>query len=104
MIFNFSQIYAFPPDIVIGESEIIKEVTHTKLLGLVLQSNLKWNKNTEYIYGKAATKLWLLRRLRKFDLDTDTLTDFYVKEIRSILEYAVPAWYSAVTIDQSKTL
>ena len=60
--------------------------------------------NTEYIYKRAASKIWLLRRLRIFIDETEILTDFYVKEIRSILEYAIPVWYSSITLEQSKYL
>ena len=82
MIFNFSNNYAFPPDINLGNSEVIQEVTHTKLLGLIVQSDLKWSKNTEHIFKKAASKIWLLRRLQKFNLGSEILLDFFKKEIR----------------------
>ena len=65
----------------IDDSDIIKEVDQTKILGLIIQSNLQWNKNTEFIFNKAVAKLWLLRRLKNFELDYDVLTDFYTKEI-----------------------
>ena len=55
MVFNFSKTLSFAPDIKVGGSEIIKEVSHTNLLGLIIQSDLKWNQNTEYIYGKASS-------------------------------------------------
>ena len=104
MTFNFSKKYAFPPDINLGNSDIIKEVTHSKILGLLVQNNLKWDMNTEHIYKRAASKLWLLRRLKKFNLEWEILTDFYTKEIRVLLEYAVPAWYNAITREQSNVI
>ena len=54
--FNFSRNYAFPPDLSIGGSEILREVNVTKLLGVKLQSNLKWGENTNYIYSRASVK------------------------------------------------
>ena len=104
LVFNFSNKLAFPPDVKIGHSDTLNEVNHAKILGLIIQSNLKWNLNTEFIYNKAAEKLWLLRRLRQFKLEVETLTDFYTKEIRVILEYAAPVWYSGITLKQSKTI
>ena len=104
LMFNFSNKVTFPPDIKIGHSDTLNEVNHAKILGLIIQSNLKWNLNTEFIYNKAAGKLWLLKRLKLFDLDIETLTDFYTKEIRVILEYAAPVWYSGITEKQSKTI
>ena len=35
------------------------------------------------------------------DLDLNQLFDVYKKEIRSILEYAVPVWHSSITMKQS---
>ena len=50
---------------------------------------------------KAREKLWLLRRLLKFDLDIYQLFDVYTKEIRSLLELAVPVWHSGLTRNQT---
>ena len=72
-----------------------------KLVGVILSENLSWYKNTQYICEKARQKLWILRRLLKFNLDTPTLFDVYTKEIRSILELAVPVWHSGLTKQQS---
>ena len=104
IIFNFSTKISFPPDIHIGNSDILKETDHTTLLGVIIESNLKWTKNTDHIYSKAASKLWMLRRLKQFDLGEEILKDFYIKEIRSLVEYAVPVWSNGITLQQSKTL
>ena len=37
----------------------------------------------------------------EYDIDTHTLFDVYCKEIRSILEMAVPVWHSGLTKKQS---
>ena len=55
------------------------EAADMRILGIILDENLKWNKNTEAMCKKAASKLWLLRRLKQFDLGQDILTDFYKK-------------------------
>ena len=104
MVFNFSKKLAFPPDVTVGDSDLLNEVTHSKILGLIIESNLKWAKNTDFIVKKASSKLWLLRRLRKFNLEPEILCDFYLKEIRVLLEYVVPVWYSAITLEQSKSI
>ena len=57
--------------------------------------------NTKYICDKARQKLWLLRRMIQLDLDKHSLFDAYTKEIRSILELAVPVWHSSLTKKQS---
>ena len=65
---------------------------------------MRWNLNTEYICSKASTKLWLLRRFKRLDFDQELLLDFYNKEIRCLFEYAVPVWYSGITLEQSKAI
>ena len=65
-------------------------MTFSKILGVIIKSDLRWDRNTEYIFSKAANKIWLLRRLRIYISDIEILKDFYIKEIRSLLEYAVP--------------
>ena len=104
MVFNFSTKFSFPPDIDMGNSDILHEVTHARLLGVIIESNLKWAKNTEHIFSKAASKLWLLRRLKKYDLEEEILKDFYIKEIRSLVEFAVPVWSSGINLQQSKAI
>ena len=67
----------------------------------MLSDNLSWYKNTQYICQKARKKLWILRRMVQLDLDIWILFDVYTKEVRSILELAVPAWHSGLTKQQS---
>ena len=74
------------------------------MLCVQIQQNLKWSKNTEYIGKRASNKLWVKTRLKKLGLETEFLVDIYTKEIRSILEYAVPVWQSGITIEQSKDI
>ena len=70
----------------------------------MLQTNLRWDSHTEYICARAASRLWTLRRLRALGLDTRILFNVYAKEIRSILEMAVPVWHSGLTLKQSKDI
>ena len=69
----------------------------TKLLGIMLSSDLRWEANTSYICRKAYKKMWILRRLRKLNPDIEFLLDVYTKEVRSHLEFAVPAWHGGLS-------
>ena len=79
-------------------------MTDTKLLGVIVSQDLKWGKNTELICQKARRKLWILRRLRLFNFSLEELFDVYTKEVRSILELAVPVWHSSLTVRQSDSI
>ena len=69
----------------------------TKLLGIHLSSSLKWDCNTRAMCKKAMSKLWLLRRLKNFKMKPELILDYYVKEIRPLLEQGVPVWNSGLT-------
>ena len=57
-----------------------------------------------FICNKARKKLWILRRMVQLDLDFRTLFDIYTKEIRSLLELAVPVWHGSLTKQQSSDI
>ena len=79
-------------------------MSETTLLGVIVSNDLKWAKNTSYICLKAWRKLWILRRFLLLNLDRFEMFDVYAKEIRSILEYAVPVWHSSITKKQSSEI
>ena len=65
---------------------------------------MRWNENTDFIVSKAKKRLWTLRRLRKLGFDNSFILDVYTKEIRSVLEYAVPIWHGALTAKDSEKI
>ena len=54
-------------------------------------------KNTEYIVKKAYKRIWILRRLKNLGATIEQLSDVYKKQIRSVLELAIPVWHSSLT-------
>ena len=74
------------------------------ILGVILSDNLSWQKNTSYICAKARSKIWRIRRMIRLELDTFTMFDVYTKEVRSILELAVPVWHSGLTKNQTRDI
>ena len=96
MLFNQGKNIDFQPLHTIEGSEI-EHVEETKLLGLVITSDLKFDKNTDFIVKKAFKKLWMLKRLKNLGATSDQLVDVYIKQVRSILELATPVWHSSLT-------
>ena len=94
----------FPPELSFSDGTQIECVPHVKLLGVIVSQDLRWTLNTEYICMKARQKLWIMRRMLKLDLDTDKMFDTYTKEVRSILELAVPVWHSRLTKQQTQDI
>ena len=82
----------------------LEVVEKSKLLGVKIQSDLKWNDNTNYICQKGFMRLWMLRRLKGLGATEAKLLDVYEKQVRSVLELAVPVWLPALTKGQSKQI
>ena len=41
--------------------------------------------------------MWTIRRMKKLGLDSFTLVDYYMKEVRVHVELAVPVWHSGLS-------
>ena len=96
MIFNHFKTKDFVPEFCINKTTV-ELIEQTKLLGIILSSNLSWADNTEYIVKRCLNKIWMLRRLKKLGASQDDLLQVYVKQIRSLAEYGVPVWNSSLT-------
>ena len=86
----------------------VEMLSHLKIqqkpVGTLRKLQNKWKKNTEYLVSKARQKIWILHRLVPLGLSLHELFDVYIKEIRSILEFAVPVWHSSLTSKQSSSI
>ena len=69
-----------------------------------MRSDLKWNSHVKYICKKSNTGLWMIRRLKKLGASSTLLLDVYNKHVRSLLEYAVPAWGPNITKSNANDL
>ena len=97
MLFNPCWSIDFMPELELGNGQL-ELVEEMKLLGVIIQSDMKWSSNTEYIVKRASNKLWIIRRLKNLGAQRDELVDMYIKQCRSILEFAAPAWHGAITV------
>ena len=98
--FSKSRKWAFPPELHFTDGTPIEYIYDTRLVGVVVSQDLRWFKNTTYICQKARNKLWMLRRMINLNLTIYEMFDVYTKEIRSLLEMAVPVWNSGLTNQQ----
>ena len=53
---------------------------------------LVWNDHIDYIYCKAAKRLYTLRVLKRAGIANSNIVNIYKCSVRSILEYAMAAW------------
>ena len=104
MTFNFSRKYAFPSEFHLGTSETLQEKTTQKVLGVMVQDDLRWGAQVEHMVRKASKALWVLRRMRQLGVDQTTITTYWVSEGRVHLEAGVPVWAGALTSSQARDL
>ena len=103
MLFNPSRTVDIQPEIVINDTEI-DLIEKSKLLGVMITSDLKWKENTDYITGRCYSRLWIIKRLKQLNCPAQELVDTYVKQVRSILEMACPVWHPSLTKADCKEL
>ena len=73
------------------QKHTIKEVTHAKYLGVIIDQHLTWNEHTNYATSKAnEVKCFLQHNLKS--CPTTVKTTCYNSLIRSILDYASIIW------------
>ena len=97
MLFNPATSLDFMPEFHLGEYDI-ELVEEMRVLGLIIRSDLKWSSNTENMVLKGYRRLWMMRRLKQLGANSEELLDVYVKQVRSVLELAVPVWHSSITL------
>ena len=56
--------------------------------------------NTQYIIKRAYSRIWILKRLYNLGASQSQMLDVYIKQIRSVLELAVPAWHPSLTLEE----
>ena len=73
-------------------TEIIPHVTAMKLLGVVIQHNLKWDQQINSMVAKANTRKYFITILKRSGVKFDDLVRCYCTFVRPLLEYVVPVW------------
>ena len=71
----------------------IDVVRSVKILGVTLQSNLKWNEHINNIVKKASKRLYFLSQLKRAKVPSNDLVNFYVTCIRSLLLYSCQVFH-----------
>ena len=70
MLKNFSCL----KETVVIDDHPIKEVCHTKFLGVIIDTKLKWNEHVEYISKKIAKGTGIIIKARKLFYETTLMS------------------------------
>ncbi len=71
------------------DGHALEVVRSHKVLGLVIQNNLKWNDHIESVVSKASKRLYIIRTLQRGGVPAEDLLTIYFALIRSVLEYVL---------------
>ena len=106
MIFNPHKQYDVTPKLTLsGEGgDFLEVVENMKLLGVKLRSDLRFSDNSDYICQKGYSRLWIIRRLKSLGASKTELLDIFQKQVRSILELAVPVWQPLITKQEKRQI
>merc|ERR1712237_41192 len=97
------RIADYLPEIKIRQ-ERLEVITETRLVGVIITEDMKWEKQISDMAQRAFAKIWILRRLKSLGATKSTLLLVYYRHVRSIVEYAAPAWHKAITQRQAARL
>ena len=82
----------------------LEQVRETKIVGVWLSSDLKWDKNTKELTRKAFSRMSMLTKLKYVGVTIEDLIDVYVLYIRSLVEYCAVVWHSSLTEEQMNSI
>lgn len=74
-----------------------------KYLGVKLESSLGWNGNTNYIPGKASSRLGYIRRTTQSSLQHQKSCT-YKYLVRPVTEYSSTVWNGNLTVTQANSI
>ena len=100
---SFSKAPVPDPDISLCGQKL-NLVKHTKILGVIVQDDLKWDMQVDNMVSRASRRLFMLRSLKAFKLPIEDMLTVYITFIRPVLEYACPVWHCALTQSQQKRM
>ena len=100
MIFNFTKKHQFTARLSINEQPV-EEIKSTRLLGTVIQNDLRWELNTAEIIRKANSRMQLLRKIVGFGAPIQDLKHIYILFIISLLEQSALVWHSSLSLQNT---
>ncbi|KAI4896211.1 hypothetical protein NFI96_008966, partial [Prochilodus magdalenae] len=82
----------------------VERVSSVRFLVIHLTYDLNWSLHTNKVERSARRRIFFLRRLRKFGLPPDILTNFYRCTKESILTACITVWYGSCTAYDCRAL
>ena len=95
---------SYDDEILVNDNISIKPTECTKFLGVHIDNHLSFSKHVDHIISKCSSRMYLLRQLKILGMNAEGLKTFYCSNIRSLLSYAAPAWFTLLGDTDSNRL
>ena len=82
----------------------MEQVEAFRYLGTDMDTYLSFSQHTDSVYKKAQQRLFLLRKLRSFDVKQDILTAVYKSLIESVLTFNITPWFTLTSVKNRPTV
>ena len=92
MIFNYTDNYQFATRLLLDNNPL-ETVTEFKLLGTIITSDLKWDRNTNSLTKRAYSRMRLLHKVIEFGYPIEDLIQVYILYLRSLCEQSAVVWH-----------
>ena len=84
--------------------EQVERVQCYKYLGVMIDENLNFDKNANYVNKKCQSRIYLLQKLRKLNVNKSVLQLFYRSFTESILTYSFICWHGSLGVKSKNAL
>ena len=86
-----------PIDPIFIDNKQIEQVDSYKYIGIIVDNKLNWDLQATSVYKKVNKRMYFLRKLASFKVDSSLLSLFYNSVIQSIISFCVIGWGGNVT-------
>ena len=104
MTLRFHRVVDHLPSALAIDTTALESVDAHKVLGVTIQSNLKWDLHINAVVALVSKRLHILRILKRGGVPPANLLKVYFVLIRSVLEYCCPVWHYALPVKLSDSI
>ena len=98
MTLRFRRVVDHLPSALAIDTKALESVDAHKVLGVTIQSNLKWDLHINEVVAKTSKRLRILRVLKRDGVPPADPLKVSFALIRSVLEYCCPVWHNALPV------
>ena len=91
MIFDFRRSKPAIPPLKIKD-ETVEVTTTYKYLGLTIDNKISWEDHVSTIIKKVNQRLYFIRKLKSFNVDTQIMETFYIMAIQSVISFGITCY------------